>query len=60
MIRIGRWQNDVIQCTPVDEIVPTGEAAKISGVIMKLNELSSYFIPKECHIKRDESALVGT
>ena len=46
--------------SPVDKIVPYCEKGKkISGVIAKLREDSTYFVLKESHIKRDECAFVG-
>ena len=47
----GEWRSDVIQCSPICEIVPYGDRSrqnKITGVIAKLRESSPYFVLEEC------------
>ena len=59
----GEWRSDVIQCSPVCEIVPYGDRSrqnKITGVIAKLRESSPYFVLEECRLRRDECAFVGS
>ncbi len=58
----GKWCSGVIQCSPVSEVVPYGDRSskqKITRVIAKLRESSSYFVLEECRIKKN-SAFVGS